>query len=249
VAEDNPVNQEVMTLLLGKAGFEVELAGTGAEAVAAAERGAFDVVLMDLQMPEMDGLRATRLIRAREKALGRRVPIVAVTANAMQGERERCLGAGMDGYLTKPVRGPELLALVDELLGGAEAPAGPAEAPGGPGWFAGLAASGLGAEEAARLARTFLDTAPARLARLREAVASRDPDGVQRAAHLLKGSLAVFSARQALDTAASLEAMGKAHDLAGASAALGALQAEVWALLESLKNFLQGPATETTARE
>jgi len=244
VAEDNPVNQEVFTLLLRKTGCEVELAGTGAEAVSAVERGLFDLVLMDLQMPEMDGLRAARLIRAREKAQGGRVPIIAVTANALQGERERCLAAGMDGYLAKPVRGPELLGLIDELLGAGVAPGVPAPAAGagGPPWLAALASAGFGVEEARKLARTFLDTAPARLARLRQAVDDRDPAGVRRAAHLLKGSLSVFAARQALEAATALEGMGKAEDLAGAPDALASLQADVRALLESLKSFLQGPA-------
>jgi CheY-like chemotaxis protein len=244
IAEDNAVNQEVFTLLLRKTGCEVELAGTGAEAVSAVERGRFDLVLMDLQMPEMDGLRAARLIRAREKVQGGRVPIVAVTANALQGERERCLAAGMDGYLAKPVRGPELLGLIDELLGAGAAPGAPAPAAGagGPPWLAALASAGFGVEEARKLARTFLDTAPARLARLRQAVDDRDPAGVHRTAHLLKGSLSVFAARQALDAATALEGMGKAEDLAGAPDALASLQADVRALLESLKSFLQGPA-------
>jgi signal transduction histidine kinase/CheY-like chemotaxis protein len=243
VAEDNAVNQEVFTLLLRKAGCAVELAGTGAEAVAAVERTKFDLVLMDLQMPEMDGLRAARLIRAREKAQGTRVPIVAVTANALSGERERCLAAGMDGYLAKPVRGPELLGLIDELVGAglSPGPAAPAGG-GGPPWFAALASSGFGMEDARKLARTFLDNAPARLARLSQAIADRDAAGVRRAAHLLKGSLSVFAAQQALEAATSLEGMGRSEDLARAPDALASLQAEVRALLESLKSFLHGPA-------
>src|SRR5262245_59813568 len=96
LVEDNPVNQQVMLMLLSRAGFAVELAANGREALEAFEKRPFDLVLMDVQMPEMDGIRATRLIRAREKVTGGHVPIIAVTANALPGERQRCLTAGMD---------------------------------------------------------------------------------------------------------------------------------------------------------
>ncbi len=104
LAEDNPFNQKLALGLLGKEGHSVVVANNGAEAVAALERGGYDLVLMDVQMPEMDGFEATRLIRAREAALGQHTPILAMTAYAMKGDRERCLAAGMDGYVSKPIR-------------------------------------------------------------------------------------------------------------------------------------------------
>ena len=114
VAEDNPVNQRVVAAVLARAGWPHALVANGAEALerVAAER--FDLVLMDVQMPRMDGLEATRRIRALER--GRRVPIVALTANAFAADREACLAAGMDDFLAKPFRTEELVALLDRHL-------------------------------------------------------------------------------------------------------------------------------------
>ena len=126
LAEDNAINQKVATRMLTKAGHAVIVAADGRAALDLVTREAFDVVLMDIQMPEMDGLQATAAIRAREAGGARRVPIVALTAHAMKGDRERCLAAGMDAYVSKPVRGDELLAtLASVVQGGAAAlPAG-----------------------------------------------------------------------------------------------------------------------------
>ena len=115
VVEDNLVNQRLALRLLEKLGHRVELAGNGLEAVRLAGAVAYDAIFMDCQMPELDGFEATRRIRAAE-APGRRVPIVAMTANALQGDRERCLEAGMDDYLTKPVRPGELAAVLARWL-------------------------------------------------------------------------------------------------------------------------------------
>ena len=116
VAEDNPVNQRLAVRLLENQGHRAVLAGNGREAVAASERGAFDVLLMDIQMPEMDGLEASRLIRQRECLTGAHLPIVAMTAYAMKGDREKCLEAGMDGYVSKPVRPSELAEAIQAAL-------------------------------------------------------------------------------------------------------------------------------------
>jgi signal transduction histidine kinase/DNA-binding response OmpR family regulator len=112
VAEDNAVNQLVMKRLLNKRGHRVTMVADGHSAVAAVAAGNFDVILMDVQMPELDGLQATREIRANEAGTGRRIPIVALTAHAMQSDQERCLESGMDAYLTKPINTSEL----DRLL-------------------------------------------------------------------------------------------------------------------------------------
>lgn len=108
VAEDNAINQKILTTLLKKEGHSFEVAQNGLEVLDLLERGAFDIILMDVQMPQLDGLGATREIRNREAALRKRIPIVAVTANALQGDEELCLSAGMDGYITKPVKRGEL---------------------------------------------------------------------------------------------------------------------------------------------
>jgi two-component system, sensor histidine kinase and response regulator len=113
IAEDNLVNQRLVTRMLEKRGHFVVVAGNGREALEALEKESFDLVLMDLQMPVMDGFEATTAIRKKEGDRGIHVPVIALTAHAMKGDREKCLAGGMDGYLTKPIRPPEL----DELLG------------------------------------------------------------------------------------------------------------------------------------
>jgi PAS domain S-box-containing protein len=239
LAEDNPVNQEVMMLLLRNAGYQVGVAANGEEALAAFEKEPFDLILMDVQMPGMDGLRATRLIRAREKAVGGRVPIVAVTANALSGERQRCLAAGMDEYLAKPIRGAELFPLIERLVGGgAEGAASPESAAEEPAdWLATLTGMGFEPGAIARLTRTFLDTVPPRLILLRQALAEGNALQVQMTAHSLKGSLAVFGAKEATETAQRLEALGQQQRLEGGNEVLTELDARVGPLLEAMQAY------------
>jgi CheY-like chemotaxis protein len=119
LAEDNKVNQTVASRLLEKRGHVVVVAGNGREALAALygpDSGGFDLILMDVQMPEMDGLEVTQTIRARERASGTRVPIIAMTAHAMKGDEERCLAAGMDGYVSKPIQVEALFSTIDRVL-------------------------------------------------------------------------------------------------------------------------------------
>jgi len=115
VAEDNLVNQQLVVQLLEMRGHSVTLAQNGREVLAALEKDSFDVVLMDVNMPEMDGYQTTAVIREREKGNGRRVPIIAITGLAMKGDRERCLQAGMDAFLCKPLRSQELFAVVEAV--------------------------------------------------------------------------------------------------------------------------------------
>jgi len=116
VAEDNPINQKLAVRILGKWGHETKVAANGRAVLAQLEAEEFDLVLMDVQMPELDGLAATREIRAREQATGRHLPIIAMTANAMKGDREACLAAGMDAYIAKPIRIEELYAAIETTL-------------------------------------------------------------------------------------------------------------------------------------
>jgi CheY-like chemotaxis protein len=116
LAEDNPVNQVVAARLLEKRGHQVTVAANGFEVMAAVERESFDLILMDIQMPEMDGYEATALIRRAEAGTGRHIPIFAMTAHAMKGDAEQCLVAGMDGHLSKPIRPADLYATVDGSL-------------------------------------------------------------------------------------------------------------------------------------
>jgi CheY-like chemotaxis protein len=119
LVEDNPINQKVAQRLLERAGHSVTLAANGREAVDHVCNRRFDLVLMDVQMPEMDGLEATVAIRQQEAGTDRHLPIVALTAHAMVGDRERCLAAGMDGYVSKPVQPPLLFRAMEDALGGA----------------------------------------------------------------------------------------------------------------------------------
>jgi CheY-like chemotaxis protein len=115
LAEDNAVNQVLAVRLLQKQGHQVVVVGNGKEALAALEEQSFDLVLMDVQMPEMGGFEATAAIREQERGTGRHQPILAMTAHAMKGDRERCLEAGMDGYVSKPIQPKELLQAINAL--------------------------------------------------------------------------------------------------------------------------------------
>jgi CheY-like chemotaxis protein len=126
LAEDNAVNQKIASRFLEKEGHHVTLASHGRQALAALDRENFDVVLMDVQMPEMDGFEATAIIRARERDTGKRLPIIAMTARAMKGDRERCLAAGMDDYIAKPITAPALIELLDKFSAAAQEEASPA---------------------------------------------------------------------------------------------------------------------------
>jgi len=117
LAEDNLVNQKLALRLLEKRGFEVTIAGDGQAALNELERQSFDVVLMDVQMPNMGGFQATAAIREREKTTGLHVPIIAMTAHALKGDKERCLAAGMDDYLSKPIRTTELFTTIESFIG------------------------------------------------------------------------------------------------------------------------------------
>jgi signal transduction histidine kinase/CheY-like chemotaxis protein len=126
LAEDNAVNQKVASRFLEKEGHYVTLASDGRQALAALDRENFDVVLMDVQMPEMDGFEATAVIRAGERSTGKRLPIIAMTAHAMKGDRERCLAAGMDSYIAKPITAPELIELLEKFSDAPQEKASPA---------------------------------------------------------------------------------------------------------------------------
>jgi CheY-like chemotaxis protein len=125
LAEDNLVNQMLASRLLEKHGHIVVIAADGRQALERLETESFDLVLMDVQMPEMDGFEATEAIRKKEGATGRHLPIVAMTAHAMRGDRERCLAAGMDGYVSKPIIAEELFRVVEKVISAPSVPPSP----------------------------------------------------------------------------------------------------------------------------
>jgi PAS domain S-box-containing protein len=206
LAEDNPVNQHVASRILQKRGHVVVVVNNGREAVDALAPGAmepFQVVLMDVQMPEMDGLEATAAIRAREASSGAHIPIVAMTAHAMEGDRDRCLAAGMDGYLTKPVEADRLVEAVEAAAGTFDPDA---------------AAARLGGDRRLlrEMLKIFLAECPVMVSNIRKAIDASDATALRHAAHALKGSVANFAAPRPFEAARRLEMLGINGDLAGA---------------------------------
>ena len=239
VAEDNPVNQRVAVRMLEKRGHSVVVAENGKRAVEALERGSFDLILMDVQMPEMSGLEATAAIRDQERLTGAHVPIVGVTAHAMKGDRERCLEAGMDEYLSKPLRPPELFDALDRMRpgsAGAERAAAGDASPADPplDLRALLAEVGGDAQLFAEVADLFAQDGPRRLSDIREALLRRDAHGVEHAAHALKGSASNFGAKDTGAAAARLESLGRGGDLTGADVAYADLERAMTRLLSAL---------------
>jgi CheY-like chemotaxis protein/nitrogen-specific signal transduction histidine kinase/HPt (histidine-containing phosphotransfer) domain-containing protein len=256
LAEDNIVNQRVAVGLLTKRGHDITVADNGIEALAALERGTFDVILMDLQMPEMGGLDATAAIRERERVSGGHIRIVAMTAHAMNGDRERCLAAGMDGYLSKPINPGLLYAALEHQsagIGRTTAPSAPARAPSAPAAGApidrGSLMERLGGDEQllADVVRLFLDDCPVRLAAIKGAVDRRDADGIRTTAHALRGAAANLSARSLVESAAILERIGAEGHLDPAEAAWRRLSMDATSVMDMLRQFDTVAATETLA--
>ena len=229
LAEDNEVNQELVAQMLKRRGHTLTLAGNGREALAAFDAAPFDIVLMDVQMPEMDGFAATAAIREREHATGGRTPIVALTAHAMKGDRERCLAAGMDDYVSKPLRIGDLVETIARLV----APAGEV--------VFDRAAALAKVEGDGELLRTMIrlfDTQAGKLLpEIRAAGARGDGGALERSAHKIKGSMGTFGAARATEAALRLETMGRDGRLAGTEIHIAELEREVGRLRESLARF------------
>ena len=222
LAEDNLVNQKLQTRLLEKLGHIVTVVGNGKEAVAAAESGAFDLIVMDVQMPEMDGLEAAAIIRGRQDASGHRTPILALTAHAAAEDRERCRAAGMDGYLSKPVRIADLESAIGTLFDNIPQQK-PARRKRGETAPADLidekkVLEGLGGDRElfADVLRLFLDDSERLLKDIQSASTRQDAAALGRSAHALKGSIANLSSGAAYAHAAELEKMGKNDDCSSA---------------------------------
>ncbi len=249
LAEDNAVNQQLSLRLLEKWGHKVVVTGNGREALAALEKsvlGGFDLLLMDVQMPEIGGFEATAIIREREKATGCHIPIIAMTAHAIKGDRERCLAAGMDGYISKPIRAQELFEAIEGLvltsLAGGSTPAG-RRADDGIDKASALARVEGDAELLGEMAGLFLDSYPELLSEIRDAVARDDRQALERAAHSLKGSVGNFAARAAVDASLRLEMMARHGDLTESEQALNALEEEIERLTPPLQDLARGVST------
>jgi two-component system sensor histidine kinase/response regulator len=248
LAEDNPVNQRLAVRILEKWGHSVIVAGNGRKAVEAWEKEPVDIVLMDVQMPEMSGTEATGIIRQREAeaGAGRRTPIVAMTAHAMEGDREKCLSAGMDHYVTKPIDQKKLFEVVETFSTKRTL----AETPG-----LNQMNSELNFDPAAVLKRVdgdrellaeiaglFFEDTPRLLSEVRNAITCADGEALERSAHTLKGSVGNFGARSAFDAAFNLEQMGRNGDFARADQVFGQLEHQISLLVPALENLIKQKA-------
>ncbi|HEX5284511.1 MAG TPA: response regulator [Bryocella sp.] len=230
LAEDNLINQKLAVRLLQKRGHTVTVANNGREALATLEKTAFDLVMMDVQMPEMDGFQATVELRRRERGTGGRIPVVAMTALAMKGDKERCLQAGMDAYLSKPIRPEELDRVLESYTSRGTAKRGSAEVAGtvdSVNMEALLKSVDADRGFIAELAEIFREDYPRHLKALRDGIIFSDSEKVRGEAHALKGALSNLFATQACLLAASLETKGRSGDLAGAVRTLDELEREL----------------------
>jgi PAS domain S-box-containing protein len=229
LAEDVVVNQEVAATMLRQRGHQVDIVSNGREAVTAAERTRYDLILMDIQMPEMDGFEATAAIRALVEA--GRVPIVALTAHALSGERERCLARGMDGYLAKPFKAHELFATVE---GWSKAPQ-PVAAVNLDALRAQLRAAGAeGSLD--RIVDTFLESVPERVAALKAALGDGTPASVARAAHAFKSSAAAIGAQPLAALLQDIETAGRGEQLSDRPALAVRVQDAAAAVVNALRD-------------
>jgi two-component system sensor histidine kinase/response regulator len=250
IAEDNAVNRKLVVTLLRTRGHKVVVAENGREALERALRQRFDAILMDVQMPEMSGIEATAAIRERERATGGHVPIIAMTAHAMPADRERCLDAGMDAHLAKPLRPAELFAAIDAFLPqesqtvGVDLPTPPPQ----PGTAQSLDVSALlesvgGSRKLLReVVDVYLADTPARIAEIRRSAGAGDAPALSEAAHALKGSVGMFLRGGAYDTARRLELAAKSGNLGGVEELCSDLEREVATLaagLDALRTQLE----------
>lgn len=243
LAEDNAVNQKLAVRILEKHGHSVVVAGDGEQAVEAYRNEEFDIVLMDVQMPKMDGMKATQMIREEEKKTGKHIPIIALTAHAMKGDRERCLAAGMDGYSTKPIKTKELFSEVERLVKGmGKAVARKPKVK--------LVEEVIDREVLmdrvandtellGEIVGLFLEDYPTLIAQLQEAITNQDRKLLERSAHTLKGSAANFAAEAVRQAAFKLEQIGREGNLVEASEAFDILKQEMERLLPALESLLE----------
>jgi CheY-like chemotaxis protein len=242
LAEDNAVNQRLATSLLERRGHRVTIARNGREALAATARQRFDVVLMDVQMPEMGGFETTAEIRRRERGTGAHLPIVAMTAHAMKGDRERCLTSGMDEYLSKPLDSRRLCTIVEAAAAGQPAPAAADDSAAALDYNAVLARVGGDTELLADVSRLFIEEVPAHLREVRAALDDKNGEALRRAAHAFKGAAANFDAAALVSAARELEEIGRTENFVRGEAAWRALSGEAADVVATLRTFARKKA-------
>jgi PAS domain S-box-containing protein len=244
LAEDHLPNQQLAVRLLERRGHSVVVANNGLEALAALKQQTFDLLLTDIQMPEMDGFAATQAIRSQEKETGEHLPIIAMTAHAMKGDAERCLEAGMDGYLSKPIRRKALYEALARCVRKTMTVETPHESPeqDASETFdeAELREEYEGDEDLlVKMVASYFDLVPGLLGELQAAIGNNDSATVAKAAHTLKGGCGNFFAKAAFEAASLLENMGKADDLSGVKEAWKNLEHELKRLRVALDICIQ----------
>ena len=240
VAEDNRFNQMVALGMLEKDRHEVAIAENGRVALELLETGGFDVVLMDVEMPEMDGIEATRAIREGERDSEDHLPIIGLTAHAMQGDEERCLAAGMDAYVPKPIKRDLLMPALARLTAGQggqteETPQQVSESEDGFDRQAVLHRLDGDVELLGQLVEMFFQECPDYLGEIRAAIDSQDQEALRKSAHGLKGPVSTLSLTTALDAVLQLEGIGKSESMEGAQSAYDDLDRE----LQRMKTVIQ----------
>jgi two-component system, sensor histidine kinase and response regulator len=245
LAEDNPLNQILAQRLICKRGDQLVVTNNGHEALAALENERFDLILMDVQMPEMSGIEVTAAIRRKEKGTGEHIPIIATTASAMKEDRELCLKAGMDAYISKPIEREVLFETIDRLTGYSKVVrTRKADVRSyDPVFDAGAALDSLDGDSGLlrEVAGIFLAQSLKHMERIRGGISDQDPKILQRAAHALKGSAANLLAQGVMEAALKLEEIGRSGSVAGSKEALVSLEEELrkleWALGEFEKEY------------
>ena len=240
LTDDSLVNQKVATGLLERGGHRVSIANNGREALAATKSTVFDLVLMDIQMPELDGFEATQAIRTRERTRAEHVPIVAMTAHAMKSDRDACLAAGMDGYIAKPIRARELYQTIATVLEECrpEIADGKTEHQ-AVDWDKALEIVQGDRQLLAEIVDAFVTECPKMVNQLRESLHAEDFVTFQRAAHTLKGSFRYFGATVGFDLAYELECFGSRRELQNAPGVLQQVEDELAKIEPELQAFLE----------
>ena len=250
LAEDNRVNQMVASRILEKMGHTITVANNGAEALALLAAHSFDLVLMDIQMPQMDGLSATKTLRQQETTTRFHLPVVAMTAHAMKGDRERCLEAGMDGYVSKPINGRDLELAIAKAMNLTSSDIG---------WintkvrqeaqsakpvtldFKQMLEQ-LGGDEKLlqEVIEIFVDQTPIHMETLRRALAQGDAESVEKTAHSIKGELGYLGISEVTQKARVLEELGRKHDLEQAAQVFLSFELEISDIVSAMKRTKSG---------
>ena len=243
LAEDNIINQKVALGILGKIGYRADVAANGREVLTALAKTPYDLILMDVQMPEMDGFEATAAIRQKESEMGRHIPIIAMTAHAMKGDREMCLERGMDDYVSKPIQPKDLSAAINRQLGNMVLPqpeVPPSDGSDGKAVFdQKFLLDRLDGDEQLfkEIVKTFLDDAPLQVEKLKQALMEENLNQLEKQAHSLKGAAMNIGGNALQAIAFEVELSGKKGDLKRTQELIPRLEKEFTRLQKALSRL------------